>query len=106
MDENPSDKTVTVEIDGLTASWNGREFTGDTELVEAAKRAVELRETVEVFGRIPIDTTSVDPYGALAALSAYRPGRVFVTQAPEELTDWLELMFEANDCQAHEPAGA
>lgn len=84
---------VTVDVDGLHAHWDGTAFTGDGTVVEAARVAVKIGQVVDVFGLFPVQADDTDPVGAVAALSAHRPGRTRVTELPEDVSDWFDDAF-------------
>ncbi|MPV50122.1 hypothetical protein GCG21_08900 [Pseudactinotalea sp. HY160] len=89
---------ITVDIDGHVASWDGHDFTGDPELVREARAATIEGRTVDIFGFFPVEASAGDPVQALAALAAWNPGRLFVTQAPAEVASWLDEAFSNRAC--------
>ncbi|HLS26763.1 MAG TPA: hypothetical protein VK063_12910 [Beutenbergiaceae bacterium] len=97
--------TITVDIDGRIASWRAGQFTGDPEVVAAAGFAIEHGQTVAVFDQVPIEARADEPLGALAALSAFNPGRVFVTELPEAVANWLTAVFDQDQCGASAASG-
>ncbi|MGC0252608.1 hypothetical protein [Pseudactinotalea sp. Z1748] len=90
--------TITVDIDGHLASWRGGEFTGDPGIVAAATEAICQERTIDIFDRFPVLAESGHPVGALAALSTFNPGRVFITELPDGLAQWLTAAFGAAAC--------
>lgn len=80
-----SGAVVAVSINGRGAAWCDGIFSGDQEIVEAAKRAVLIDQEVTVFG-CDIIARDDDPVGAAAALAAYLPGRAIFTENPPEVT--------------------
>lgn len=97
--------TITVDIDGRIASFTGGRFTGDPDVVAAAHRAVTERHTVDIFERFPTPAETGTPLGVLAALCAFNPARVFITQLPAELGNWLNDAFEDTGCGAQGATG-
>lgn len=85
---------IKIDIDGkrVTATLDGA-LVGNLAVIDAAKEAFEDQTEVEVFGLFPVVAQTSTPLGLLAGLSAYRPGRVVVIQAPNELTDALDALF-------------
>jgi len=87
---------VAVSIDGRGAAWCDGHFSGDSEIVAFAKRAVRYRATTSILGtRIMADDTSAT--GAYAALASYRPGRTIVAQAPDEVAATLGALSAAHN---------
>lgn len=89
---------ISVDIDGRHASWDGTVFTGDADLVHAAEEAADEAAPVAIFGLFPVPAGRDEPIGRLAALAAFKPGRMFVTQAPADVVEWLDEAFEQTEC--------
>lgn len=84
----PDTAIIGVDIDGMAAWWDGKDFAGNASVVESAQIACLLGRDIQVGFRriIARDDT---PDGAAAALSAYQPGRTRLDAAPDGLGEWL-----------------
>lgn len=88
---------VVVDCDGRLASWDGTDFRGDAEIVDAALEAVELRQQVPVLGLAHAVAGDADPIAAAAALCAFAPGRTILVENPQAVTDWLDGVLGEHD---------
>jgi hypothetical protein len=83
-----STATVTVDIDGKTASWVDGMFTGDPDLLADAFLSVDLQMTVQL-GFADITAGHDTPLGAAAALAAYKPGRARFLTLPAGVSEHI-----------------
>lgn len=82
FDEGP---VVAVIVDDLAAAWCDGVWTGDKELVEAAKFAIKARMPYLLYG-VEVVAGNQDALGVAAALGSFRPGRTIFTECPPEVT--------------------
>lgn len=82
--------TIAVAVKDKTAAWNDGHFVGDQDVVKFAEHMASGAVEVEVFNQT-ITASYTDPLGALAAMAAYWPGRVIVTEAPEEVLEAIQM---------------
>lgn len=83
------EELLVVEVDGLIGGWSPtRGFTGDPEIVSAAKEAVSGRYRVEWGSLEPQVAHSGSWIGALTALMYLRPGRTLILDWPDAVRDW------------------
>lgn len=88
-----SGPVVAVAVDGRGAAWCDGIFTGDPEIVTAARDAVMFGAEIDVHG-LAIPAHAEDALGATAALFAFAPGRTILTNAT---TDVRQLMDDLDD---------
>jgi hypothetical protein len=96
--------TIAVAVKDQTASWNDGHFFGDPEVVKFAEHMAAGQIPIEVFNQT-ITASYDDPLGALAAMAGYWPGRVIVTEAPDEIVEAIQIepyMGYANTEDGHD----
>lgn len=84
---------VAVNAGGSAAAWCDGAFTAASGHLADIEKAISYGTVVRV-GRANIVSGRDDPVQALAAMSAWSPGRVVISQAPDEV--WAVL--EADEC--------
>jgi hypothetical protein len=82
FDEGP---IVAVIVDNLAAAWCDGVWTGDDEIIDAAKFAILAKMTYVLHG-VEVVASDQDPMGIAAALGSFRPGRTIFTACPLEVT--------------------
>lgn len=82
--------TIAVAVKDKTASWNDGHFFGDPEVVKFAEHMAAGAIPIEVFNQT-ITASYDNPLGALAAMAGYWPGRVIVTEAPDEVIEAIQI---------------
>lgn len=75
---------VSVENDGLVAAWCEGHFRGDPEILDEARRNIEIGYEYRLFNAW-VKCSSDSPIGIAAALCSYRPGRAVIQEAPPEV---------------------
>lgn len=87
---------VAVNVDSRYAYWDSvtQAFAGHPQVVAAANRAANLGLPVPIYGLEFAVADRATPVGALAALSAFRPGRTLLVSEPnDELDEVLDRCF-------------
>lgn len=75
---------VGANVDGLHGGWCNGIFAGDQDLVKDARFAALIGAQVDL-GEVTVTASADTPLGAVAALAWRCPGRLVVTEAPEEV---------------------
>lgn len=82
--------TIAIAVKDKTAAWNDGHFVGDQEVVKFAEHMAAGEVDMHVFNQV-ITASYTDPLGALAAMAGYWPGRVVITEAPEEILEAIQI---------------
>ncbi|HEX9087340.1 MAG TPA: hypothetical protein VF867_07440 [Arthrobacter sp.] len=80
--------TISVETDGFAGAWCDNHFRGDPEILNEARRNIEIGYEYRLYGAW-VKCGDDTPLGIAAALCSYRPGRALIQQAPKEVWDAL-----------------
>lgn len=91
-----SGPVVAVAVDGRGAAWCDGIFTGDPEIVQAARDAAMFHTEIDVHGLL-IPAHNEDALGATAALFALSPGRTILTEATTPVRDLLGTLDDDDD---------
>jgi hypothetical protein len=84
----PEPETVTVDIDGKTATWADGWFTGDPDLLAEAALSVEIQASFQL-GFADVTAGDDTALGAAAALASYKPGRARFLTLPADVAKEL-----------------
>lgn len=76
--------TVSVETDGLAGAWCDGHFRGDKEILDEARRNIEIGYEYRLFNTW-VKCGDDSPLGIAAALCSYKPGRALIKQGPDEV---------------------
>lgn len=79
---------VGVNVDGLHGGWCHGTFAGHRDLVKDARFAAQISAQVPL-GMVTVTASADTPLGAVAALAWRCPGRLLVTEAPDDVIDVL-----------------
>lgn len=87
---------ISVSVDGRGAAWCADQWSGDQDVIDAAKDAIALSMPVPI-GDLLFTADGDTPVGVTAALFAYSPGRTLLMRAPEAVLDAVGEAFPAGE---------